>query len=742
MKPTFALDLTRDAIALLHRTPKGWMSIGEVAFDASDMAEALDYLRKTALGLSPLGMTCKIILPASQILYTEVEAPGPSRNDKRRQIAEALEGRTPYPVEDLVFDWSGKGATVKVAVIARETLAEAEDFAVAHRLNPVSFVAIPEHGAFVGEPWFGPTVAADTLLAPGEAVDRDREPVTILLRDLPQPELAADPVSVPASTPDSPPAAMDVAAPPGAVADEDAPLPGLEEALNAPLAGEVTPAAQDAAHLGPLPEARSEGLPDTATDPQSDDPILPESAGLAEAVQVLPPAGPLPFAADASPAAVEPHVEEAPFAHVTDTTAFPDDDDMARPNGGPQAIVPPLDDDIPPAPPSAALAAFASRRSATGSAPGPAAGASQSSTGAASTDLARSRLAGPPVPRPVVPPKSGSAGLVTAPSIPGTRPKSRVKPGAGDLAASTATGPSAMKSPARPGGTFGTAAPPRNRSGVVFMVLVALLLLFLALIAGWSSFFLSRNGQTEVETGALQADDPDVPAIDDEKLADLQDPDGMTDPLPEAESALTGDAAALATETLPVNIGGDEALAESAVAGGITEEAVAPTDELVGAEALVGTETLATNDALPTAEPLPTDAEPGEAATPGADAVAPPETEPAPATAVTTELAAAQAPVEDQDEIFLSAMDAPPPALDALALPVPETVADAAPDAPMPPPAFGTVYQFDANGLLKPTPEGILSPAGVMLIAGKPPRLPPSRSDVASAAALAAAPAA
>ena len=121
MKPTFALDLTRDVIALLHRTPKGWLSIGEVAFDAPDLDAAVDYLRKTALGLSPMGMAIKIVLPASQILYTEVHAPGPSRDDKRRQIAAGLEGRTPYAVEDLVFDWSGKGATVKVAVVAPET---------------------------------------------------------------------------------------------------------------------------------------------------------------------------------------------------------------------------------------------------------------------------------------------------------------------------------------------------------------------------------------------------------------------------------------------------------------------------------------------------------------------------------------------------------------------------------------------------------------------------------------------
>ena len=42
MKPTFALDLTRETIGLLHRTPKGWLSIGEVAFDAPDLPEAME----------------------------------------------------------------------------------------------------------------------------------------------------------------------------------------------------------------------------------------------------------------------------------------------------------------------------------------------------------------------------------------------------------------------------------------------------------------------------------------------------------------------------------------------------------------------------------------------------------------------------------------------------------------------------------------------------------------------------
>ncbi|RYI01572.1 MAG: translation initiation factor 2, partial [Acetobacteraceae bacterium] len=257
MKPTFALDLTSEAIALLHRTPKGWLSIGEVAFDAPDLSEALDYLRKTALGLSPLGVATKLVLPNSQILYTEVHAPGPSREEKRRQIAAGLEGRTPYGVEDLVFDWSGKGATVKVAVIARETLEQAEAFASEHRLNPVSFVAVPEDGAFVGEPWFGPTSVAPSILAEDETVERDREPVSILRRELPKTEPLPPPEAPIVEAPPTPP---EPATPPVAIETEDDPLPGLEEALNAdlPLSGlpspdpiESGPSDLDPVDLGP-----------------------------------------------------------------------------------------------------------------------------------------------------------------------------------------------------------------------------------------------------------------------------------------------------------------------------------------------------------------------------------------------------------------------------------------------------------------------------------------------------------
>ncbi|MDX5349887.1 MAG: translation initiation factor 2 [Paracoccaceae bacterium] len=687
MKPTFALDLTRDVVGLLHRTPKGWLSIGEVAFDAPDLDDALDYLRKTALGLSPLGMATKILLPNSQILYTEVHAPGPSREEKRRQIAAALEGRTPYDVADLVFDWSGKGATVKVAVVARETLDEAEGFAVQHKLNPVGFAAIPEDGTFVGEPFFGQTAAADTILAKGETVEKDREPVSILHRELP----AAEPAPAPEApaTPEEP--AVAEAAAPAPQEPEDDTLPGLEEALNADLPDLAakpalpTPAPEEPA----LDEDLSDDLPggDGFSRP------APEvSSALAPEPQPAPEPEPEPEPEPAAVAAVvslpADEVEEAPFADVPEEDAPPAPEAIAP---KPSVTATELADDIPPAPPSAALVAFASRRSAA------AASATAAPPVAAPQRGADALPAGSPAPSapsaPVRPAAAkGFQGLVTAPSIPGTRGKPRLKPGT-EIPRPNPQGPTTVKSPARPGGTFGTPAPSRGRPGIVFTVLVALLLLFLALIAAWSSYYLARGDSptTGAEDTALAGIDPSIvvtPGVEDEMLADMQDPAGMTEPLPEAET--TEAAAAPETEAAP-----DPAAANLASADHAPETA--------------------------TAEPAPS--------------------EPAPGTSVATDVTAAQAPAEDQDEIFLSAMDTPPPALDALALPAPIDTADAAPAPVMPPPAFGTVYQFDANGLLKATPEGIVSPEGVLLIAGKPPRVPPARSEAAAALAAAATPA-
>lgn len=707
MKPTFALDLTSDSIALLHRAPKGWLGIGEVAFDAPDLTEALDYLRKTALGLSPMGIATKLVIPNGQILYTEVTAPGPSREDKRKQILAGLEGRTPYAVEDLVFDWSGKGATVKVAVVARETLAEAEAFAAEHRFNPVSFVAIPEPGSFVGEPWFGPTEVSDTILAPGEAVDRDRDAIVMLHRELPKSEAA---VETPAETPSEAP----VAAPAGDDAEDL--LPGLAEALSAVLPPAIEPA--------PQPE-----LVEAGPAVPVDDDLELEAALAAEDV-----ADDVPH--EATHAA---EAEEAPFAHVTDTGLFPDAEDDRPPQPFGKAAAPVEDDDeLPPAPSSAAMVAFASRRAAT------------SADAAVRAPETLGRPVGkpveelPPLPRPTAPPappplppglhRNGTAkdlsGLAPAPAIPGSR-KSKTK---GIPAANpNRPGMPGAKTLTKPGGTFG-ARPQQGRPRFLGLILTGLLLVFLAILAAWSSFYMASVDPSMDGTATVEATLPD---IEDEMLADMQDPETGLQPMPEADVTVA-------------EVVADAEIAPEADATLVTivsEEAAPAAQEPAPAEPAAPEPAEPALAEVEPAKPLPAAPEVAATGAPAAvpapaaeveDVVAAPVPEPAPDTAVPTEVSTVAQMAEDQDEIFLAAMDVPPPALDALALPPPEARGDTLPDAPMPPPVFGTVYRFDANGLLLPTPEGILSPEGVMLIAGKPPLLPPSRSEVASAAALAA----
>lgn len=173
MKPDFALDFRENQIALLHRHQMGWKVIGRVAMDDPDLDAALAYMRATALGLSPRGISTKLILPNDAILYTSLSDLPLDPAKRAAQIAADLTGRTPYAVEDLAWDWADHGASADLAVIARETLAEAEAFAESRRFNPISFAAIPNSGDFDSQFWFGPSKLSQKLLASGEVVERD-----------------------------------------------------------------------------------------------------------------------------------------------------------------------------------------------------------------------------------------------------------------------------------------------------------------------------------------------------------------------------------------------------------------------------------------------------------------------------------------------------------------------------------------------------------------------------------------
>jgi len=153
MISNFALLLSHEGIKLAHRTPDGWAEIGHISLLDDDLTPKLNQLRKQAEALSVTEFSSKIVLPHDQIKYLTL----PNVEDDQREdaIKEALERATPYLIDDLVYDWEEGEDGMNVAAVARDTLSEAENFIVQHGFNPISFVAAPDDALFSVEPFFG-----------------------------------------------------------------------------------------------------------------------------------------------------------------------------------------------------------------------------------------------------------------------------------------------------------------------------------------------------------------------------------------------------------------------------------------------------------------------------------------------------------------------------------------------------------------------------------------------------------
>lgn len=175
MKPNFALSLSFDGIQLLHRATGGWRLVGEVALDAKDLKGALSKLKQKAEKLGAGPIRSKLIIPDDQIKYLKLDSGSGDADARRQQARSALDGATPYVLSDLEYDISVDGKTTHVAAVARETLEEAESFAVDHGFGPISFVAAPDTdaNAYMGEPFFGTTRWVTNMLSKGDKVEQD-----------------------------------------------------------------------------------------------------------------------------------------------------------------------------------------------------------------------------------------------------------------------------------------------------------------------------------------------------------------------------------------------------------------------------------------------------------------------------------------------------------------------------------------------------------------------------------------
>ena len=227
---------------------------------------------------------------------------------------------------------------------------------------------------------------------------------------------------------------------------------------------------------------------------------------------------------------------------------------------------------------------------------------------------------------------------------------------------------------------FGKRPVQRGKPRFLGLILTGILLLLLAAVAAWSSYLIaSAFGDKEPAVAVAAGDAPATDAI-------------VAAPLPIAVPE-TGAVAADPALTVPQ---------------------ADPADFAV--------------DPAPEAEP-----DVAAAALTGADAAADPEpvVEPATVAQPATSAVDGRNPVaEPQDEILLAMIDPDIRTSDAVALAIPGTATDPVPLSQPAPPPFGTLYQFDADGLIVPTAEGIITPEGVLLVAGPPPRIPPQRPEV------------
>ncbi|SIO12946.1 hypothetical protein SAMN05444722_0537 [Rhodovulum sp. ES.010] len=333
MRPGFALTLSEDGIGLLHRAKGGWQRIGDVSLDDPGLGETLRLMRGTAEGLARGKLHTKLVIPDSQVLYTTQPLRGETPAEKHASLLNGLDGLTPYAVDEIVFDWQETGdGRARLAVVARETLAEAEAFADQHAFNPVCCVAAPPADQFGGEAFFGPTSVAGRVLENGESPERDSAPVRpgamadYAAGDEPaaRPKPAgpakasageADrPKAAPAkpapAEPEPEPAETAPETPPAAPPDEDAPQDRTPPSFSTRRAGDA-PAQSDDRSSATVPSRLTLGTEDGGTSDADPTPEQAPSATPSEAPEQAPsaaaPAAPKPV----TPAPQPPRPQEA-----------------------------------------------------------------------------------------------------------------------------------------------------------------------------------------------------------------------------------------------------------------------------------------------------------------------------------------------------------------------------------------------------------------------------------------------
>ncbi|MDU8912879.1 hypothetical protein [Aestuariicoccus sp. MJ-SS9] len=664
MTPTHALSLSFEGIGLLERRARGWVRLADVALDAPDLDGALDAMRAQVAGDGAV----RLVIPNEQIRYLDLADPGGDDAARADAARTALDGATPYAVDDLAIDWTVAGGRLFVAAVARETLDEAEEFAKGHGFVPAAHVARPVEGNFPTEVIFG--AAADWTGA-----EPERDPLGMVIVDEPADE--AEPV-----------------------VEDAADTHETVEAAEEPVEDKATRAEPDAAVEKDAPGAAEEPAPEASAEPEPA-PEEPAETGAVEEPSEPP---------EPEPAPEPQRVEESAKTEAAD--AKPKGKDAPEPNTAPEPAAEAEVLRVPPSHEAAPATAFASVRASrdepappTAETPklGGATAAPPRDTGARITPLAQSpekAAAGVGVTAPAVqaPETEGKGGFFSRRRADkadkadkaGTEPKPAKAPPpvakktARPKAAEPAPGPAPIKpKPATPD----AAAQDERRRMTVFgardatqvggkprylgLILTAVLLLVLAGVAAWASVFLD-NGLARFFKSDRPVAVAELPTVEEVPVVDEAAADVELAAL-DADTDMAADTDTVATAP--------EALSQVERPRALTAEEAETTYAATGIWQRAPTAPL---------EPLQTEV----------------------------------------DDLYVASIDRRVEQFDAVALPAPQLQRNDTPiEAPRPPLGPGVTFDLDERGLVRATPEGALNPDGVRIFSGRPPAVPPARPD-------------
>lgn len=783
MVTNFALSLSFDGIALLRRTGDVWANIQEVPLDSGDLDAAVLGLRNRAEGLDPSGAQVTLIIPNEQIRYLKIPDPGGNSAAQDLAVRTSLDGATPYPVSDLVYDFVVSKGDLLIAAVAKETLGEAEAFAQQNGFEPVAHAAQAPRGQFDGAVFFGATTSWS-----GQSPERLSQAIEIVPADA----IALEPVVVPADVePDVEPEAAAPAPeadqvpelePDPAPASEPKDAPQAELDLTAPVKEDVPPAEP----VADAPQAAPSDAPETAADPK---PVSEE-------------AKPEAYAQDAELTGSKTAPQEKPTKGKTQTEqAATADKDAATP------------DDAPPM-------AFSTIRAARGASDQSPPGAPKGQDTAKEPPTAQIKPRFTPVATPA--PRVQDA-AVTAPRMDDTPPptakkpaKAPTKPAAPSVARPKAAGPAPSVKPAPAMAPKTGTAPPAEVSKSALARLAALRARTEPvpgdakapptpeLKAGNSKPAQGlpippKAAQTPVQVETV-ADVPAAQAPVAKPQPEGAQPTGKSPlgrlaalrPKPKQDSAEESAAvAAAAAASLTAQTERDRMTVFGArnqpevggkprflgllltaglllfMAGVAAWASVFLDDGLAGLfrskpneTAIAAAPDIAPEPVLETVEPAAKVAEEpaqevqlaaldsGLTSDPDGEVVADapaPRSVPLEPRMLSPEEAAAtyaatgiwqRAPVaplgittDGVDDVYVASIDPKVQESDAVALPdAARFEQDPAIEEPRLPPAAGQVFDMDARGLVRATPEGAMSPDGIRVFTGLPPAVPPLRS--------------